>query len=748
MHRLYADVIVDITSEALDRVFSYIVPEELGDVLRVGTVVEVPFGKGSRVIRGFVTGFRDTPQCDPEKLKKILRTVTDDLQPETRLVALAGWMRERYGGTMAQALRTVLPVKKKIRPKEKKQLRLAVGEEEARQQLEIMHRKHYAARERLLRALLEEGPLPQDLVLEKLNIQTSVIRALETQGLISIHGEISYRTPAHTGGSGEEKRPVLTQEQRHAVETIKGAWENDAGNGRYLIHGVTGSGKTVVYLELIEEAVRRGEQAIVLIPEIALTYQTMMRFYRRFGERVSFINSRLSPGERYDQYERAKKGLVDVMIGPRSALFTPFPNLGIIVIDEEHERSYSSETVPRYHAREVAFERAQIEGARVVLGSATPSLEAYHDAMTGKITLLTMDSRVGDSKLPHVQIVDMRRELKSGNRSIFSRALAEEIASCSERGEQSMLFLNRRGFAGFVSCRSCGHVITCPHCDVSLSLHRRKGQTEGGRMVCHYCGYEEEVKTLCPECGSPFLRTFRAGTQQVEEELSHLFPQLKILRMDADTTRSKESHAKILSAFADHEADVLIGTQMIVKGHDFPDVTLMGILAADLSLHVPEYRAAERTFQLLTQAAGRAGRAQLPGKVIVQTYDPDHYSIRCAAAQDYVRFYEQEMDFRSMAMYPPAGHLVTLHISGPDEEKLAAACTYLQRFALRLSKDRQVRVLGPADEPISKVQDIYRKTLYLKGMDQEMLRILRDKLQQYIQINEGFRGLSIQYETE
>ena len=466
----------------------------------------------------------------------------------------------------------------------------------------------------------------------------------------------------------------------------------------------------------------------------------MLRFYRNFGDRVSVINSRLSQGERYDQFERARNGELDVMIGPRSALFTPFSRLGIIVMDEEHEPAYQSETMPRYHAREVALQRGKMEHARVVLGSATPSLEAYYGAMTGKYRLFRLTRRAGQAELPSVSVVDLRQELREGNRSMLSRSLREAIEECLSSGEQVMLFLNRRGYAGFVSCRSCGHVLTCPHCAVSLSLHR------GGKLVCHYCGYEQPAVKNCPRCGSGFIRTFRAGTQQVEEELQREFPRARVLRMDLDTTRGKEDHQKILSAFAGHEADILVGTQMIVKGHDFPDVTLVGALAADLSLHIPDYRAAERTFQLLTQAAGRAGRGKSRGRVIIQTYDPDHYAVQAAAAQDYESFYEQEMNYRALAGYPPAGGLFAIHCSGPDEAYLKLACGYLKKFIQQAGAGRGITVLGPADEAVSRIQDQYRMVIYLKHENIGMLTEIKNRIERYVAVNHGFDQVAMQFD--
>ncbi len=738
MQERYADVIVDISSEKLDRVFQYRIPERMEGMLEPGTVVEVPFGKGNRPVRGYVTGISGQAGYDPARMKEIGRVMTDAADEEARLVGLAAWIRNRYGSTMLQALKTVIPVKRKIKEKQRRWIVLALDGDAARERLDFFQRKHQKARARLVEALLDEPELPWELVSDKLNITAAVIRALEEQGIVRVKSEKLYRNPVQ-GYAGEKKEIRLNEEQQRIVDEITGEWEEDPP-GRYLIHGITGSGKTEVYMELIRYAVSRGQQAIVLIPEIALTYQTVLRFYRNFGDRVSVINSRLSQGERYDQFERARNGELDVMIGPRSALFTPFSRLGIIVMDEEHEPAYQSETMPRYHAREVALQRGKMEHARVVLGSATPSLEAYYGAMTGKYRLFRLTRRAGQAELPSVSVVDLRQELREGNRSMLSRSLREAIEERLSSGEQVMLFLNRRGYAGFVSCRSCGHVLTCPHCAVSLSLHR------GGKLVCHYCGYEQPAVKNCPRCGSGFIRTFRAGTQQVEEELQREFPRARVLRMDLDTTRGKEDHQKILSAFAGHEADILVGTQMIVKGHDFPDVTLVGALAADLSLHIPDYRAAERTFQLLTQAAGRAGRGKSRGLVIIQTYDPDHYAVQAAAAQDYESFYEQEMNYRALAGYPPAGGLFAIHCSGPDEAYLKLACGYLKKFIQQAGAGRGITVLGPADEAVSRIQDQYRMVIYLKHENIGMLTEIKNRIERYVAVNHGFDQVAMQFD--
>ncbi|MCC8150744.1 MAG: primosomal protein N', partial [Lachnospiraceae bacterium] len=547
----------------------------------------------------------------------------------------------------------------------------------------------------------------------------------------------------------QEKQVRLNPVQKRTADDILA--RRAAGDRRpSLIHGVTGSGKTEVYIELIEAAVREGRQAIVLIPEIALTFQTVLRFYNHFGDRVSILNSRMSAGERFDQYERAKNGELDVMIGPRSALFTPFSNLSFIIIDEEHESSYKSETVPCYHARETAIARADLCGAAVVLGSATPSVESYYRAKSGAYCLYEMTERVADSRLPSVYIADMRKELKEGNRSILSRKLRGMIEERLEKKEQIMLFINRRGMAGFVSCRSCGHVIKCPHCDVSLNLHNN------GRLVCHYCGYTQPMVKKCPECGSPYIGAFRAGTQKIEHYIREQFPSARVLRMDLDTTRQKDACEKVLSAFANREADILIGTQMIVKGHDFPNVTLVGALAADLSLYISDYRAAERTFQLLTQAAGRAGRGQRPGEVVIQTYQPDHFAVTAAAAQDYHQFYEQEIRFRRLMRYPPVWHMLVVHIDSAQETLVKEAADVLQyRISVKIrvmqaaKPEREpTQIIGPADAAVAKVNDIYRKLIYVKSADYERLVSVKDDLDLLVREKSSWNHVSVRFDFD
>lgn len=734
---MYANIIVDITHEKLDKTFQYRIPPHLEGELSVGMEVLVPFGRGNRETKGYVTGISDTCVYDESKVKEILDISRNSVAIEGKLAALAAWMKEQYGGTMIQALKTVLPIKQKENARVKRRIRLLLDEEEGKQKLDHYLEKNQKARARLMAALLEDFVLDYELAAKKLNITLAVIRALEEQGILVLESEQVYRNPVK--GEQTESNILLTDEQKHVISTF---WEDykKEKRGTYLIYGVTGSGKTEVYIEMIRRVAAQGKQAIVLIPEIALTYQTVMRFYRNFGDRVSIMNSRLSAGERYDQMLRAKEGRIDVMIGPRSALFTPFPDLGLIVIDEEHETTYKSEQVPRYHARETAEARAEMEGASVVLGSATPSLEAMYRAKNGEYTLLELKNRSGMQDMARVYTVDLREELKEGNRSILSRKLQELIADRLEKKEQIMLFLNRRGYAGFISCRECGHVTKCPHCDVSLSSHR------GGRMVCHYCGYEKPKEAACPACGSRHVGEFRAGTQQIEEIVKKQFPGARVLRMDMDTTRQKDGHEKILAAFANEEADILVGTQMIVKGHDFPNVTLVGVLAADMSLYTDDYRAGERTFQLLTQAVGRAGRGHKDGEAIIQTYSPEHYGIVTAAAQDYEAFYEEEISYRKLMGYPPAENLLAVLAGCEDEQLLEKACRYLKEYALRVRRDEAVDIIGPASPGIGKVNDVYRKVLYLKAERYDTLIKMKNYLEQYIEVNSGFQKIRIQFD--
>ncbi len=746
MSELYADIIVDISHEKLDRPFQYRVPERLKDVLETGMCVEVPFGNGNKLLKGYCIGLGNVCKFDPARMKEVRAVAEGGVGIEGRMISLAGWIRENYGSTMIQALKTVLPAKRTVRKVEHRTIQRIFGREEIISLMGESGRRGQFAKERLLRELAEQESIPYEWVTGKLGVSPQTVSSLEKAGVLRILRSQSFRNPVKIQQGTEQKR-LLSSSQRRIVEEVMGDF--DAGKPDvYLLHGITGSGKTFVYMQLVKEMVERGRQAILLIPEIALTYQTLLRFYAMFGDRVSVMNSNLSSGEKYDQCERARNGEIDVIIGPRSALFTPFPRLGIIILDEEHEGSYKSEATPKYHARETALEVARMHGASVMLGSATPSLEAYYRAESGEYKLFLLKERLSGS-LPQVHVVDLRRELKEGNSSVFSRKLQELLAERLSRGEQSILFLNRRGYAGFVSCRSCGYVMKCSHCDVSLSEHT------GRRLICHYCGYTQEMPNICPQCGSRYISGFRAGTQQVEEKLRQLYPGVRTLRMDADTTRAKGSYEKILSAFSGGEADVLIGTQMIVKGHDFPKVTLVGVLAADLSLNMSDYRAGERTFQLLAQAVGRAGRGSLPGEAVIQTYQPEHYAVVHAANQNYEGFYGEEIIYREMVGYPPVSNMLAVQVFSREEESGFALADRLaaevkEKFIKPEVKGAggtiPLQLMGPAPATIGRINDIFRFVFYVKSLKYGKLVKIKDMVEEGLRRQPPDGELTVQFD--
>ena len=735
---VYIDVIVDISVNSLDRIFQYRVPEELLDAVTVGCQVNVPFGSGNRRRQAYVMGVDTVLAYDASKIKDILG-VTKAPAATGQLIALADWMHERYGCTMAQALKTVLPVKKSV--KEVKRTAYFLADREGAQQLLEKSRKsrREKARVRLLEAMLKEGCMSKETVTGVLQISASTMKSILQTGVIREETSQVYRNPVRQRLDGWQE-VCLNDEQMNAVASI---WQNAAicrehwsrEQGMHLLYGITGSGKTEVYMALMEKVLNECRQIIVLIPEISLTLQTVSRFYARFGSQIAVMNSRLSAGERYDQYMRAKRGEASIMIGPRSALFTPFDRLGLIIIDEEHESAYQSEIVPRYQAAEVAARRAEMSGALVVLGSATPSVAVYQKAREGMIGLhrLTQRARTG-SRLPDVKVVDLREEFRMKNRGILSQSLHEAMDACLKRGDQMMLFLNRRGYAGFVSCRSCGYVVKCRHCDVSMTVHHHT------LLKCHYCGSEQPMPRVCPSCGSPYIAGFGVGTQKVEEFVQKEFPEARILRMDRDTTSGKDDMGRILQTFSEGGADILIGTQMIVKGHDFANVTLVGILAADLSLFAGDYQSSERTFQLLTQAAGRAGRGDRPGEVIIQTYQPEHYCIQTAAAQDYDSFYSQEIRFRQMLHYPPDRQMMVMLAEGEHDQQTGQAVQKLREIAGEADFEA-VEFIGPSRAGIAKAKDLYRYTMYMKHQDIKELMRLRDFLEGYLKWSQQFSNI-------
>lgn len=738
---VFANVIVDISHEKLDRPFQYRIPDSLESEVVIGSCVEIPFGKADRRINGYVIEITDTPCMEVSKIKKITNIKKGSLKIESQLIALAWFIKERYGSTMNKALKTVIPIKQSVKNKEKKYLRLKVSKEEALDLYEeYKKRKNTLIRAELIKELTQTEEIEYELAKSKLSVSDAVIKGLVSSNIIEIVRNTVYRNPVGDYGKPEYTITLNEEQKRVSDDIIR---DIDMGNHRtHLIFGVTGSGKTEVYMEIIKHVIDTGREVIVLIPEIALTYQTIKRFYSRFGGIVSIINSKLSQGEKYDQFKRAENGEVKIMIGPRSALFTPFKNLGLIIIDEEHEGAYKSDQVPKYHAREIAVKRAELAGASVVLGSATPSVHTYYKAVNGEYALHRLTVRANKMNMPDVDIVDMRRELQGGNRDILSGRLKELIADRLAKGEQTVLFINRRGYSSFVSCRTCGKPIKCPHCDVSLTLHRRTG---GDKLICHYCGYMINMPKACPVCNSKYIGRFGIGTEQVEERILELFPEARTLRMDMDTTRAKGGYENILYSFADREADILIGTQMIVKGHDFPYVTLVGIIAADLSLFSSDYLASERTFELLTQAAGRAGRGNVEGEVVIQTYNPDEACIRLAAKQDYEEFYKNEISYRSLMTYPPVYDMMAILISDKQE---AFADRVTKDIADRIGKSNieELMIIGPSKAVVSKINDVYRNVIYLKHKDGDVLIRVKNAIQKYVDRVEEYRNLSIQFD--
>ncbi len=741
----YANVIVDRSLQNLDRVFVYKIPEDLKEKLVVGATVIVPFGKGDTKISGFVVELTDKAEFDEKRIKEIF-SLEDNTIIESKLIVLAKYIRDNFGGTMNDALKTVTLVKKMVKNREDVKIFLTDNQEKTDIMLEKLNKAETKiSKERLafLEILIKEKVTTRLLIKKKygIDVPKAIIDYFAKEEICTTKKKVVYRNPVREEGLASVKKQLNERQQLIADSILSDFKKNIRRN--YLLHGVTGSGKTEIYMEIIDEVIRQNKQIIMLIPEIALTYQTVRRFYERFGNRISVINSSLSDGEKSDQYKRAKSGEVDIMIGPRSALFTPFERLGLIIVDEEHEKSYKSDSVPKYNAIDVAIERGRLEDASVILGSATPSLASYLKAVNGEYKLYTLDKKANNSKPANVEIVDLKEELKSGNKSIISRRLKQLMLEKLEKKEQIMLFINRRGFSGFVSCRSCGQVIKCPHCDISLTYHAPEGQkgkyTSKGTMECHYCGYKEMATDLCKECGSPFISTFGTGTQKLEYLIKKEFPMAKTLRMDADTTKNKGNHEKILKAFNEGEADILIGTQMIVKGHDFLNVTLMGIIAADLSLNEGNYMSGEDTFDLLLQACGRPGRGEKSGDVIIQTYSPDNYSIIAAANNDYKTFFDKELSFRKAMKYPPVSNLLVVLFLSKEENACKDFANTVARSMNKYIKEmegtcentKKTSIIGPVAAQVAKIDDIYRNVIYIKNPNYQELVKLRKKIEDY-----------------
>lgn len=739
---IFADIIIDISHEALDKVFQYRVPFSLRDKVIPGSRVCVPFGAGNREREGYVIALQDSASYDVDKIKEIIRVVEGSLTVESQLIQVAAFLKKRYGSSMLQALKTVMPVKTKVRHQQTVTISLKIEKKEAQTLLSVWEQKHYTAKARFMKKLLTVEKMTKEEAVKECRFPLKELKKLEADGVIYMQTKITYRNPF----SKFEKKAaniVLNEEQQTAVDMFC----TDFQEGRrktYVLFGVTGSGKTEVYLRMIEEVLAKQQQVIVLIPEISLTYQTVRRFYERLGDRIAVLHSRMSAGERSDACERIAEGEADVVIGARSALFAPTKKLGLIIIDEEHDGAYKSDSMPKYHARETAIFRAGLAKASVVLGSATPSVESFYRAQQGEYTLLVLKKRAGNAALPLVQVADLREEFRRGNRSVFSETLKEKMRNRLAKGEQMMLFLNRRGFAGFVSCRSCGTVMKCPHCDVSMTYHRK------GQLRCHYCGYETAFIRQCPVCKSPHVAAFGLGTEKVEAALYQEFPGIRVLRMDMDTTRRKNSHEEMLRTFAEGKADVLLGTQMIVKGHDYANVTLVGILAADLSLFAQDFRSGERTFQLLCQAAGRAGRGDKPGEVVIQTYSPEHYAITTAVRHSYEEFYQQEIAYRKLMAYPPCAHLLVILVQCGDESSAVLASVRIQKMIEKSQEKEQepVQLLNPGQAAIAKLRDMYRQVLFIKHKDVERLEQLKSRLEPVLEKHPLFAGVQIQFDFD
>ncbi len=715
---MVAQVIVDVVHTNVARPFSYLIPQDMP--VCVGMRVLVPLGR--RQVDGFVVALVPDEQTDvpPEKLKPVLRCLDDYPALLPPLLALAQELALECHCPLSETLRLMLPAAMRtgrIQLKKALYAQLADGVDA---QKEAQAQRRSTKRATLLRLLSSGEARAVSELAQLVNNPREGLRALEQAGLVRLFEREVFRAPDGTDDVSPTDAPPLTGDQQEALEAMLPSLRQ--GMGAFLLHGVTGSGKTEVYLAMVRQTLALGKSAIILVPEIALTPQMVRWFRSRFGPETAVLHSRLTDGQRYDEWRRIRLGHARVVVGARSAIFAPLENLGLIVIDEEHEQTYLSDKHPRYDARRVALSRAKREGATVLLSSATPSILSFAMARRGDYTLVEMPHRVHNRPLPQVTIVDMRRELESGNRSIFSRLLIQKLTECVESGQQAMLFLNRRGYNTFVSCRNCGYVVKCPQCDISMTLHREQGEDGPQEMRCHMCGAVSPPPEVCPECGSKYIRYFGSGTQRVEEEMHRLFPRVQTVRMDIDTTRERDAHARLLSRFGSGEAQVLIGTQMIAKGLDFPRVTLVGVVAADMTLNLPDYRSQERTFQLITQVAGRAGRARQPGEVIVQTYKPEDPTIRAAAAQDYRAFFEMEFSRRRAGLYPPFTLLARLLVESPREMDASAACeqlySTLQAYLQSHPQQKKRTLMLRCDAaPVKRIRGQFRYHVLLKGFD-------------------------------
>ncbi|SDC57735.1 MULTISPECIES: primosomal protein N' [unclassified Candidatus Frackibacter] len=738
----YAKVVVDVPVSDVDKPFTYLVPMELRDQIEIGYEVEVPFGH--RNLTGYVVGIKEELDIEIDNLKEIVKLKSSLPLFNNEILALAKWISEYYQSHLITVLKAVIPSGHR-NEKEKRIVRLSHSLDKVEEKLEKLNNRAYKQKE-VLRYLLENQHqnLNTTALAKAVDTSSGTIRRLHEKGLITYERMTVKRTPYSEVDFESTEHLELTSEQQIALDKIEGLLKESNAN-TMLLKGVTGSGKTEIYLQAIDKTLHSGQEAIVLVPEISLTPQTVERFKSRFGSKVAIYHSRLSEGERYDEWLRMKKGKASIVVGARSAIFAPFNNLGLIIIDEEHETSYKQSTHPKYQTRDVANKRAELNDALTVLGTATPSLESYYQVQVGNYKFANLDKRVDDKPLPPVEVIDMREELKVGNKSMFSNKLAEAIEDRLVKNEQIIIFLNRRGFSTFVLCRECGFVLECPNCDVSLTYH-----ADQTLLRCHYCDYQREVPDICPECESRYIKYFGVGTQKVEKAIRDEFPTARLLRMDVDTTTRKGAHQRMIDRFKNEEVDILLGTQMIAKGHDFPKVTLVGVITADTALNFPDFRAAEHTFQLLTQVAGRTGRGEVTGEVIIQTYTPEHYSIQLAKEHDYEAFYELEINFRRELRYPPLSHLINLIIKGEEEVAVSKIANQLGVvLEQKIKEDNfKIDVLGPVPAPLSKLRGEYRWQIILKGDNIKQMRRVNQRSIEIINDNSNLGSVTINVDVD
>ena len=695
--KLYAEVIINSEALEIDRPFTYKVPEEFNNEIKIGQIVKVPFGKGNKTSEGFILNLKNDDNIK-FKTKNIAAILVKDPVIDEDDINLIEFLREKTLCKYIDAFRILIPVGIMKGAKAKKKRVIVLKNED------LSNIKNPDGYKKIIEFFkTNSGKYTKSELINEHSISQYKLNKLIENEVLSIEEESVFRYNDRVYNKDSAK--TLTIEQENIIREYI-----NSDDKMFLLKGVTGSGKTEVYMKLVERVLLEGKSAIILVPEIALTPQMIERFKGRFGVNVALFHSKLSDGERFDEWFRVKEGKAKVIVGARSAIFLPAKNLGLIIIDEEHENTYKSEQNPKYQTKEVAEYLSELKGCKVILGSATPSIETYYRALTGEMKLLELNSRVDNKAMPPMKVIDMRNELKGGNKSLFSRELFIAIQERLKRKEQIILFLNRRGFSTFVSCRSCGYVFKCDECDISMTYHKN------GLLICHYCGKTKREPRECPKCHSKYVKFFGAGTQRVEEEVKKYFNNVRILRMDVDTTRDKHSYERIYNTFKNGEADILIGTQMVSKGLDFKNVTLVGILAADMSINIPDYRAAERTFQIITQVAGRAGRGDKQGEVLIQTYTPQHYSLQYAVNYDYEGFYEKEFTVRAMMKYPPFGKLLLINGTSKKEELLK---NFMHKITMMIKplveSCLDIEILGPIPCMISKVKENYRWQIVIKG---------------------------------